>query len=152
VFSEVRIDGVLGSHIQDLAMIALSRPRGALLSGLARLGRRGNRGQRRTAYNRIPRELPTREEHMSEDLRQKIIDIICEEWPTPDGYLLGSYIYERLRRQGVNVTDHVLNDELAGLASRGRITLTLVPHGDTPGQARAGGGATIHDVEDDLCP
>ena len=25
------------------------------------------------------------EEHMSgEDLRQKIIDIICEEWPTPD--------------------------------------------------------------------
>ena len=49
-----------------------------------------------------------REEHMSEDLRQKIIEIICEEWPTPDGYLLGSYIYERLRRQGVNVTDHVL--------------------------------------------
>ncbi len=25
---------------------------------------------------------------MSEDLRQKIIDIICKEWPTPDGYLL----------------------------------------------------------------
>jgi hypothetical protein len=98
------------------------------------------------------RELPTREEHMSEDLRQKIIDIICEQWPTPDGYLLGSYIYERLSSQGVNVTDHVLNDELAGLASRGRITLTLVPHGDTPGQARAGGGATIHDVEEDLCP
>ena len=89
---------------------------------------------------------------MSEELRQKIIDIICEQWPTPDGYLLGSYIYERLRRQGLNVTDHVLNDELAGLASRGRITLTLVPHGDTPGQARAGGGATIQDVEDDLCP
>jgi len=119
---------------------------------LARLGREGDRGQGTTAYNRIPRELPTREEHMSEDLRQKIIDIICEEWPTPDGYLLGSYIYERLRRQGVNVTDHVLNDELAGLASRGRITLTLVPHGDTPGQVRAGGGAAIHDVEDDLCP
>ena len=109
-------------------------------------------GQHRTAYNPIPRELPTREEHMSEELRQKIIDIICEEWPTPDGYLLGSYIYERLRRQGINVTDHVLNDELAGLASGGRITLTLVPHGDTPGQARAGGGATIQDVEDDLCP
>jgi hypothetical protein len=120
---------------------------------LVRLGRKGNRGQHRTAYNRIPRKLPTREEHMmSEELRQKIIDIICEQWPTPDGYLLGSYIYERLRRQGLNVTDHVLNDELAGLASCGRITLTLVPHGDTPGQVRAGGGATIHDVEDDLCP
>ena len=89
---------------------------------------------------------------MSEDLRQRIIDIICEEWPTPDGYLLGSDIYERLRRQGVAVTDHALNNELAELASHGRITLTLVSHGDTPGQARAGGGATIHDVDDDLCP
>jgi hypothetical protein len=89
---------------------------------------------------------------MSEDLRQRIIDIICEEWPTPDGYLLGSDIYERLRSQGVAVTDHALNNELAELASRGRITLTLVPHGDTPGQVRAGGGAAIHDVEDDLCP
>ncbi len=55
---------------------------------------------------------------MSEGLRQKIIDIICEEWPTPDGYLLGSYIYERLRRQGINVTDHALNDELAELWRR----------------------------------
>ena len=89
---------------------------------------------------------------MSEDLRQKIIEIICAAWPTPDGYLLGSDIYERLRRQGVDVADHDLNNELAELASRGRITLTLVPHGDTPGQGRAGGGATIHDVEDDLCP
>ncbi len=52
---------------------------------------------------------------MSEDLRQRIIDIICEEWPTPDGYLLGSDIYERLRSQGINVTDHALNDELAEL-------------------------------------
>jgi hypothetical protein len=33
------------------------------------------------------------EERMSEDLRQKIIDIICEDWPTPDGYLLGADIY-----------------------------------------------------------
>ena len=64
---------------------------------------------------------------------------------------MGSYIYERLRRQGINVTDHALNDELAELASRGRITLTLVPHGDTPSRVRAGGGATIHEVEDDLC-
>jgi hypothetical protein len=85
------------------------------------------------------------------ELRKEIISIICEEWPTPDGYLLGSDIYERLRRQGVNVTNHALNNELAELASRGRITLTLVPHGDTPGQTRAGGGATIHDVVDDLC-
>ena len=55
---------------------------------------------------------------MSEDLRQKIIDLICKEWPTPDGYLLGSEIYERLRRQGINVTDHALNNELAELWRR----------------------------------
>jgi hypothetical protein len=33
---------------------------------------------------------------MCEDLRQKILDIICKEWPTPDGYLLGFDIYEQL--------------------------------------------------------
>ena len=83
---------------------------------------------------------------MSEELRQKIIDIICEQWPTPDGYLLGSYIYERLRRQGVNVTDHVLNDELAGLASRGRMLLvgTMGPktiRSASAAPARASGSA-----------
>jgi hypothetical protein len=94
---------------------------------------------------------------MSEDLRQKIIDIICkEEWPTPEMDIpaLGSDIYERLRRQGINLTDHALNDELAELWRRAG--------GDNPyaGGARrhtrlwaraGGGGATIHDVEDDLC-
>jgi hypothetical protein len=29
------------------------------------------------------------EESVNDDLRQKILDIICEEWPTPDGYLRG---------------------------------------------------------------
>ncbi len=87
---------------------------------------------------------------MSEDLRQKIIDIICKEWPTPDGYLLGADIYERLRIQGVEVTDHTLNTVLSELAASGRITLTLVG-GGAPAHARTGGGATIHDVEDDLC-
>jgi hypothetical protein len=33
---------------------------------------------------------------MSEDLHQMIINIICEEWPTPDGNLLGIDIHERL--------------------------------------------------------
>ncbi|MDQ5810964.1 MAG: hypothetical protein M3358_09480 [Actinomycetota bacterium] len=68
------------------------------------------------------------------------------------GFIVPSINRIGIRRQGVAVTDHALNNELAELASRGRITLTLVPHGDTPDQARAGGGATIHDVEDDLCP
>jgi hypothetical protein len=97
------------------------------------------------------RELLTREEHMSEDLRQKIIEIICNAWPTPDGYLLGVDVYERLRSQGVEVTDDALNTVLAELATRGRITLTLVGRGASA-QARAHGGTMIKDVASDLCP
>jgi hypothetical protein len=54
---------------------------------------------------------------MSEDLRQKVIDIICEEWPTPDGYLLGFDIYERLRSQGVEVTHYAVDTVQSGLAA-----------------------------------
>ncbi len=87
-----------------------------------------------------------RGEHMmSEDLRQKIIDIICQEWPTPDGYLLGADIHERLSSQGVaEATPHAVNTLLSGLATSGRITLTIAA-GEVPP------GAVIHDVEDDLC-
>ncbi len=84
---------------------------------------------------------------MNDDLRQKIIDIICEEWPTPDGYLLGFDIYERLRSQGgIEVTHHAVNTVLSGLATSGHITLTMAA-GDGPPP----GGAVIHDIEDDLC-
>jgi hypothetical protein len=71
---------------------------------------------------------------MSEDLRQKIIDTICEEWPTPDGYLPGADVHERLRSQGVEVTDAALNTVLSEMATSGRITLWLVG-GGTPEQA-----------------
>ena len=81
---------------------------------------------------------------MSEDPRQKIIDIICEEWPTPDGYLSGADIYERLRSQGVEVTHHAVNALLSGLATSGRITLSIAA-GEVPA------GAVIHDVAEDLC-
>ena len=84
---------------------------------------------------------------MSEDLRQKIIDIICEEWPTPDGYLLGFDIYERLRSYGVvEVTHDAVDTVLSGLAASGRITLSLA-EGDGPPP----GGAVIHNVAADLC-
>jgi hypothetical protein len=84
---------------------------------------------------------------MNDDLRQKIIDIICKEWPTPDGYLLGADIYEQLRSQGVvEVTHDAVNTVLSGLATGGRITLTMAA-GDGPPP----GGAVIHDIEDDLC-
>ena len=83
---------------------------------------------------------------MNDDLRQKILDIICKEWPTPDGYLLGFDIYERLRSQGLEVTQESVNTVLSGLATSGRITLSLVAGGGPPS-----GGAVIHDIEDDLC-
>ncbi len=88
---------------------------------------------------------------MSDDLPQKIIDIICEEWPTPDGYLESAAIHERLGSQGVEVTDAVLITTLSEMATSGQITLTLVPGGNNPDQVPAQGGATIHDIEDDLC-
>ena len=69
---------------------------------------------------------------MNDDLRQKIISIICEEWPTPDGYLLGFDIYERLRSQGgIEVTHDAVNTVLSGLATSGRISLSLAA-GDGP--------------------
>ncbi len=83
---------------------------------------------------------------MNDDLRQKILDIICKEWPTPDGSLLGFDIYERLRSQGVEVTRDAVNTVLSGLATSGRITLTF-----SAGDALPPGGAVIHDIEDDPC-
>jgi hypothetical protein len=82
----------------------------------------------------------------SEDLRQKVIAIICEEWPTPDGYLLGFDIYERLKSQGVETTHYAVDTVLSGLAASGRITLSIA-EGDGPPP----GGEVIDDLEDDLC-
>jgi len=87
-----------------------------------------------------------REEHMSEDLSQKIIDIICKEWPSPDGYLAGFDIYEWLRSEGVDVTQHTVESVLSGLARSGHITLSM-----TAGEGAPPGGAVIYDVEDGLC-
>ena len=83
------------------------------------------------------------------ELHQKIIETICEEWPTPDGYLQSATIYERLTSENVEVTEDALSNALSELANRGQITLTGV--GDTPDQARAHDGITIYGVRDDLC-
>jgi hypothetical protein len=86
------------------------------------------------------------EKHMREDLRQKVIAIICEEWPSPDGYLLGFDIYERLQSEGFEVTHHAVDTVLEGLAASDRITLSLMA-GDGPPP----GWVVIDDVEDNLC-
>ncbi len=82
----------------------------------------------------------------SEDLHQKIIAIICEEWPTPDGYLLGFDICERLRSEGFEVTHYAVDTVLSGLAASERITLSLAE-----GEGVPPGGAVIDEVADDLC-
>ena len=79
-----------------------------------------------------------REEHRSDELRQKIIDIICEQWPTPDGYLLGFDIYERLRSGGVEVAHYAVETMLEGLAAmqdglaRSRLPHTISPGDESP--------------------
>ena len=83
---------------------------------------------------------------MNDDLRQKILDIICQEWPTPDGYLRGFDIYERLRSQGAEVTHEAVNTVLSELATSGRITLSF-----SAGDGPPPGGAVVLDIEDDLC-
>jgi hypothetical protein len=84
---------------------------------------------------------------MSGDLRQQVIDIICKEWPTPDGYLLGFDICERLRSdEGVEVTHYTVNTMLSGLATSGHITLSMAE-----GEGPPPGSAVIYSVEDDLC-
>jgi hypothetical protein len=81
-----------------------------------------------------------------EDLRQKIIAILCEEWPTPDGYLLGFDIYERLHSEGFEeVTYYAVETVLSGLVGK-RITLALAE-----GEGVPPGGTVIDDVRDDLC-
>jgi hypothetical protein len=81
-----------------------------------------------------------------EVLRQKIIAIICEEWPTPDGYLLGFDIYERLRSEGVEVAHYAVETVLEGLAASERITLSIAE-----GEGVPPGGAVIDEVAEDLC-
>jgi hypothetical protein len=88
------------------------------------------------------------EEHMGgeEDLHQKIIAIICEQWTTPDGYLLGFDIYERLRSEGFEVTHYAVDTVLSRLAASGRITLSIAE-----GDGLPPGGAVIDEVAEDLC-
>jgi hypothetical protein len=78
---------------------------------------------------------------MSEDLRQKIIDIICKESGRRQRWIpaLRSDIYERLREGRASTSPTTPSTKRAGraLVSRGRTTLTFVPHGETPGSGPA---------------
>ncbi len=84
-------------------------------------------------------------------LREQVISIICEEWANPDNevrsgtiYVPSTTIYERLRSNGVEVSQHEVHLELQHLASHGDITLVF-----EPGQEA---GPTIAGVSSELCP
>ena len=83
---------------------------------------------------------------MNDDLRQKILDIICKEWPTPDGYLLGFDIYERLRSQRRRGYPRGRKHRAIGAGDK-RPDHPFVFGGRWPPPD----GAVIHDIEDDLC-
>jgi hypothetical protein len=91
------------------------------------------------------RRLTITEDVSGERLHAEIIAIICEEWPTPDGYLQSATIYERLINEGVEVPDRAISAVLLQQADDGRITLAVdTSHADD--EVRRHGAMTIHHV------
>jgi hypothetical protein len=90
-------------------------------------------------------------EYVSGELRAKIIDIICEGWPTPDNYLGSAAIYERLITEGIEVPDRDMSKVLLQLAEDGRIKLAVEEVAPTDESAvRNHGSMTIQDVSPEL--
>ena len=81
------------------------------------------------------------EEHERAELREKIIAVICEEWPTAQNELENTYLLERLRSEGEEVSEHRLRSVLVHLADRGDITFVL----------ESSTGMTVRDVKPELC-
>ncbi len=84
-------------------------------------------------------------------LREQVISIICEEWANPDNeirsgtiYVPSTTVYERLRSNGVEVSQDEVGLELQHLASHGDITLVFEPSKEA--------GPTIAGVSSELCP
>jgi hypothetical protein len=79
-------------------------------------------------------------EYGAPGLRERVIAVICEEWPKRrDNELESATIYERLISEGVAVSENALRDVLLQLAGSGDIQLGLVP------------SMPIRDVSSELC-
>ncbi len=79
-------------------------------------------------------------------LRERVIAIVCKEWPNEDNELQIATIYEQLVSEGVGVSNDALSDVLVRLADHGDIQLVVAP-GLPPSQ----GGLTICGVSPELC-
>jgi hypothetical protein len=65
------------------------------------------------------------EEYGSPGLREKIVAIICDEWPNPDNEIAALTIFERLQSGGVEASVLAVHDVLFQLAQHGEIVLNL---------------------------
>jgi hypothetical protein len=65
------------------------------------------------------------EEYGSPGLREKIIAIICEEWPNPDNQIHAATIFGRLQSEGVEASVLAVHNALFQLAQHGEIVLNL---------------------------
>ena len=90
-------------------------------------------------------------EYVSGELRAKIIDIICEEWPTPNNHLESAAIYERLIRESIEVPDRDISKVLLTLAEDGRIKLAVEDAPTEESEVRNHGGMSIQEVSPELC-
>jgi hypothetical protein len=84
-------------------------------------------------------------------LRAKIIDIICEEWPTPNNHLESAAIYERLIRECIEDPESDMSKVLLTLAEDGRITLVVEVAPADESEVRKHGGMSIQEVSPELC-
>lgn len=80
-------------------------------------------------------------------LRERVIAIICKEWPNEDNELQSTTIYHQLVSGGVGVSETALRDVLERLAGLGDIELVI-----SPTVPLAQGGVTIRGVSPELCP
>ncbi len=87
----------------------------------------------------------TEEYSGSPGLREKIVAIICEEWPNPDKEIDATTIFERLQSEGVAASELAVLDVLLQLADHGDIDLVLANDPPTTDDM------TIRGVRQELC-
>jgi hypothetical protein len=77
-------------------------------------------------------------------LRDRVIAIICEEWPNPENKVEGATIYERLQSAETEASEHDVREVLIQLADQDDITLVFEPGGTA--------SAAVVSVHPKLCP
>jgi Fe2+ or Zn2+ uptake regulation protein len=64
------------------------------------------------------------EEYESPGLREKIVAIICEEWPNPDNQIAAATIFKHLQSEGVEASEQDVHNVLFQLVQQGVIGLS----------------------------